>query len=169
MTSKSTLVLCDTGVIIESFRIKIWDSLVSHYNIVLSKTIIEEALYYYDDDGAKHYIDLSIYISSIQVIDPSYSELQQFISKFNPSYCERMDPGELSLLCHLFTQSSSELLICSGDGIVYKVLGIKRCSDKGISLEELLLKMGFSKPIKDQFKKHFRDYHSKQGLSDSFF
>ncbi|MCB4792095.1 MAG: hypothetical protein LHV68_09430 [Elusimicrobia bacterium] len=170
MPSKSILVLCDTGVIIEAFRTSSWDILIEKYDILISQAIVDEIYYYKDDAGNKHDIVLSGYVSAnkIKVVDVTYSETIEFKNKYNPVYFEKLDSGELSLLCVLFKDLSQEFLICSGDAIVYKVLGKQRCSEKGISLEELLQKAGFTKPLKQQFKKQFRENYSQQGLSDSF-
>ncbi|MFH0807443.1 MAG: hypothetical protein V2A57_03410 [Elusimicrobiota bacterium] len=170
MLSKSTLVLCDTCVIIGAFGTDSWPALVSGYDIVVSQTIIAETLWYPDNNGRKRAINLTPYVAGgkIKVIDPPVSELVKFASEFDISYAERMDPGELSLLCFLFSQSAQEILICSGDEIVFKVLGRHRRSAQGISLEELLQKTGFNKPLRDQFKKDFRENCSSKGFTDSF-
>lgn len=170
MPSKSTLILCDTCVIIEAFRTGAWPALVSGYDVVVSQTIIEETLWYPDNNGRRRPIDLTPDIAGgkIKVIDPPASELAKFVSEFDASYAERMDPGELSLLCFLFSQSVQEMLICSGDEIVFKVLGRHRRSAQGISLEELLQKIGFNKPLNSQFKKGFRENCSNKGFNDSF-
>lgn len=170
MQSKSILVLFDTCVILESFRTGSWDALISNYAVILSQTVIEESLWYYDFDGYKHSIDWKPYISEnkIQIIDPSISDMEKFLSEFDSSYAERMDIGELSLLCYLFAQPTEEIYICSSDEIVFKILGKHRRSEQGISLEELLKKIGFNKPINDHFKKDFRERCSKKGFENSF-
>lgn len=166
---KSKLILCDTCVIIEAFRLGIWDALINGYTIIVSQTVVEETMWYLSDSGSRISINLKSYISNgkIQVIDPTSGDLGSFLSrhKFKPDYLERMDPGELSLLC--FLDKTQDDIICSGDEIVFRVLGKLRCSDKGISLEELLQNIGLTKKIRIQFTKKFRINCSSKGFEDS--
>jgi hypothetical protein len=167
---KSKLILCDTCVIIEAFRLGIWDALINSYTIIVSQTVVEETMWYLSDSGNRIPIDLNSYASNgkIQVIDPESRDLESFLSrhKFNEYYSQRMDPGELSLLC--FLDKTQDDIICSGDEIVFRVLGKLCCSDKGISLEELLKNIGLTKKISIQFTKKFRISCSSKGFDDSF-
>ena len=171
MASRSRLLLFDTGIIIQAFRLGIWDALVSHYHIITSEIVVEEAKFFIDDSGVRHIIELLPYVVSkaIQVEDVSLSELKTFKNTHDPVYFERLDLGELSLLCLLFKKGYEEALISSGDGIVYRILGKRRCSERGISLEELAAKIGVNKKFPDQFRKKFREDYASRGFDDSFF
>ena len=170
MPLKSTIVLCDTCVVLEAFRVRAWDALIAKFNVLVSETIIKETVWYKDSQGHKKVIDLGPYIKSgkIQSFDVSIEDLKSFAAKYNPVYRERLDAGELSLLCYLFLYGDDKVLICSGDAIVFKILGKDRKSSQGISLEELLTEIGHTKPILHQFRKEFKERNSREGFSDSF-
>lgn len=170
MVSRSKLVLFDTGIIIQSFRLGVWDALVSHYHIITSEIVVEEAKFFMDENNIRHPIELLPYVASkaIQVEDVSLSELKVFKNTHDPVYFERLDPGELSLLCLLFKRGYEEALISSGDGIVYRILGKRRCSERGVSLEELAAKIGVNKKFPEQFRKKFKEDYSRRGFDDSF-
>ena len=52
-------------------------------------------------------------------------------------------------------------LICSGDAIVYRVLGATGRSDQGISLQEILDRIGQTKSLAWQYTKEFREQKTK--------
>ncbi len=57
-------------------------------------------------------------------------------------------------------------LISSGDAIVFKVLGNTGRGEQGISLEEILQRLGLSKPVDWQYTKEFREKYDKTGSTD---
>jgi hypothetical protein len=155
---------------LEAFRVGAWTALISKFNILVSETIVAETLWYTDSRGVKKPIDLAHYIKNkqIQSFDISMKDLKHFVGKYDPAYQDRLDLGELSLLCYLFQQDGSNMLICSGDAIVFKILGKARKSAQGVSLEELLSSIGHAKPVSHQFRKKFKERHGQSGFSDSF-
>lgn len=167
MPLKSTIVLCDTCVVLEAFRVRAWDALIAQFNVLVSETIIKETVWYKDPQGRRKIIDLGPYSKSGKIRSFDVS-IKSFAAKYNPVYQERLDAGELSLLCYLFLHGDDKVLICSGDAIVFKILGKDRKSSQGISLEELLTEIGHTKPILHQFRKEFKERNSREGFSDSF-
>jgi hypothetical protein len=167
--SKSALVILDTGPVIEAFRTKSWEQLIQKYAITLSRTVLGESLFYQDADGKRVYFDLNSYVEKqlISVIEIPTSELKKFLQRFDPTYIERLHAGELESLCYMLDHCGQGDRICSGDGIVYKVLGKLMCSERGISLEELLNDVGYSKPIREQFSKKFRESWASKGFQES--
>lgn len=168
--SKSLLVILDTGVVIEAFRTNSWTALIGRYSIVLSRTVVNETLFYIDLQGARVPINLASCEAnkSISVIEVTTRELSAFLKRFDPSYAERLHAGELESLCFLLEKAGANGKICSADSIVYKVLGKMRLSDQGISLEELLVAAGCPKTLQERFQKSFRERWSREGFSDSF-
>ena len=69
--------------------------------------------------------------------------LQAFRSHFDDSYLGVLDDGEAESLAYLF-DAKSDFLISSADKIVYRVLGNMHREDQGISLEEILNKIGMT-------------------------
>ena len=77
-----------------------------------------------------------------------------------------MDDGEAESLAFLFN-SREEWLLTSSDEIVFKTLGVEGRSEQGISLEEILQKIGLSRSmLKAQFTKQFRLNVTKKGQID---
>ena len=170
MIQKSTLVLCDTCIILEAFRLNVWDNLVKEYNIVVSETIVNETKYYTDISGNDISINLNLYKEVIAIVSKTPSEVSKFTSDtdngFDASYLEKFDPGETELLCHLYENRMADILICSSDHITFKTLGKLLMSDKGISLEELLTRKGLHKKLDYQYTKNFREQVSKAGFAN---
>lgn len=168
--SKSQLVILDAGIVIEAFRNNSWAALAARYTIVLSRTVVNESLFYKDAAGNRVPIDLSSFEQSgqISVIEVPIDELDKFLKQFDPTYIERLHAGELESLCYLLNHAGPAGQISSADSVVYKVLGKLRKSDRGISLEELLRAIGTPKSLAEKFTKGFRERWGKEGLSDSF-
>ncbi len=112
-------------------------------------------------------IDLSPLISSgtITVFDVSVSELKVFRDQFDPTYLGDLDDGESESLAYMVKQPP-EFLISSGDAIVYRVLGnLNRC-EQGISLEEILQKLGLGRTVQNPYTKRLREQYTRQGQQD---
>ena len=61
----------------------------------------------------------------------------------------------------------SDWRLCSADGIVFKVLANVRRGEQGISLEEILDRVGMSRRLNRQYTREFRTEKTKQGGIDS--
>ena len=94
------------------------------------------------------------------------AQVENFKIKFDPTYLDRMDPGETDSLAYL-CQSSEPWRITSGDGIVFKILGRLARGEQGISLEEILQQTGLVRELKWQYTKEFRLKYTRQGEHDS--
>ena len=162
-----SLLLLDTGIVIELFQLNIWDGFVAQCDVHLARTVVQESKYWEDDLGQKHPIDLSRYERDglITVHDIDVSELDVLTSAFGPDILTKLDPGEaesLAILCN----SKERFLVSSADGITYRVLGALKCSDQGISLEETLQAIGLTKQLVYKFSKAFREKWSRRGFSE---
>ena len=109
-------------------------------------------------------IDLSPLIKSgaIKVYDVSVSDLKTFRNQFDLLYLGDFDDGESESLAYLVKQSP-EFLISSGDAIVYRVLGNLNRGEQGISLEEILQKLGLGRAVTNAYTKRFREQYTKLG------
>src|SRR5205814_5781407 len=95
------------------------------------------------------------------------SEIRHFRERFDPVDVDQLDPGETEALAYL-VQSTESFLITSGDAIVFRVLGLMGCGDQGISLEEVLQKVGLQQgKLPWSCQKAFRDKYTKEGAADS--
>lgn len=169
MAKKFRLLLLDANVVIEAFRMGFWDNLVERCDIYLARTIVEtEAHFYEDDDGVRHDFELAPYEASgaITVFDVEMAEVEAFRQRFGPAYFEKLDPGEAEALAFLFAQQSEDWQICSADKIIYRVLGSCHRQEQGISLEEILQKVGLGRSVDRMFSREYREQWTQRGFQD---
>lgn len=169
MAKKFRLLLLDANVVIEAFRMGIWDQLVDRCDIHLARTVVDkEAHFYEDDSGDRHHFDLREYEAkgTITVFDVQFAEVDAFRKLFGPVYFEKLDQGEAESMAFLFAHPSQEWLICSADKIVYRVLGSTRRGDQGISLEEILQQIGLGRPVDRMFSHNYREQWTRKGFEE---
>ena len=168
MPKKFPLLLLDTGIVCELFKMGLWDWILKQCDVHLSQTIATvEAHFFEDDQGERQDFDLSGYVTSgaVTVFDVSLAQYAELTKNFGPGYLERFDPGEREALAHLVT-SNDTYKICSADSIVFKVLGFLGRAQQGVSLEEILQQTGFGRKMVWQFSKAFREKYTKDGFVD---
>ena len=165
--SKLKLLILDANVVIFLHENGLWAKFIATCEVYLPRTVVDESAFFDDDNQVRHYIDLEIGISrrQIDIFDVSLLDLQKFQQQFDPFYISQIDPGELEALAYLCA-SKQDFLISSGDAIVYRVLGVLSRADQGISLEELLSKIGLKHEIGWQFTKKFREKYTQDGFTD---
>lgn len=166
--SKLKLLILDANVVIFLHERGIWQALISQCEVSLPRTVVVEAAFFDDDNGMRHYIDLDDDISAgkLSVFDVPLPTLQKFQHRFDSLYISQIDPGELEALAYL-DDSTENFLISSGDAIVYRVLGRLGKGEHGISLEEVLSKIGLQQSkIGWQFTKRFREKYTQDGFMD---
>jgi hypothetical protein len=92
-------------------------------------------------------------------------DLRTFRDQFDPVYLGDLDDGEAESLAYMMKQSA-DFLISSGDAIVYRILGNLGRTEQGISLEEILQKIGLGLSLEWPYSKAFREKYSKDGEAD---
>lgn len=165
------LLLLDADVIIIAHEIGVWDKLVEMCSVSVTETIITEANLWFDEDGGQHVIDLESYVKQgkIESISVEFSKVRRFRKRFSPAYLDRMDPGESETLAFV-DSSDDEWLYCSGDAIVFNVLGCLAKGHQAISLEEVLRQCGIGIPSRGDLAhltKEYRERHTLMGEQDS--
>lgn len=167
---KLNLLLFDANIVIYLFKLGIWDKVIALCDVHLSETVVDEARFYDDASGFEKTIDLGAEIESggIKTFGLETSKLAAFRHQFDPLYFERLDPGELESLVFL-SDAEEEYLLCSADSIVFKVLGNLRLSHQGISLEEVLQRIGIGRNIEYQYSKKFREKWDKIGAQERMY
>ena len=164
---KFQFLLLDTGVIIGAHELGIWDSLITQCTITITSTVKQEADFWYDNHGERHEINLDndINANKINCVDIPYSQVSDFCKKFGPTYLDRMDPGEADSLAYL-TFSKEHWIMASTDSHVFKVLGYLGFCDRGISLEEILQKVGLGREVDWKYSIGFRKKYTLKGEQD---
>jgi hypothetical protein len=168
---KFPLLLLDADVIICAHELGIWQKLADRCKITTTRSVVDEADFWYDDNNTQHPIELSTDLRNgiVDCVDVPMSQIDAFRRKFGPMYLDRMDPGETESLAFLYP-SSEKWLICSGDAIVFKVLGSLGLAEQGISLEEVLQKIGLTCALDEEHQHYTKAYRlrlTKLGQQES--
>lgn len=155
---KFQLLLLDANIVICLHELGIWQSFIETCDVTLTRTVVDEvASYDLTPDIRDHKIDC---------VDVPLDTVQKFIKKYGPVYVDRLDPGEAESLAFL-CEDRREWLISSSDEIVFKTLGLEGKAEQGISLEEILNKIGMTQsklPI--QYTREFRENVTRKGQID---
>jgi hypothetical protein len=163
------LLILDANVVISLHVYGLWTQITERCDVHLSRTVAETEAIFYEDRAGNH---VSIELSGderaarITVFDLDITAIRDFERMFDCNYAAELDPGEKESLAHL-VGSEKDYRICSGDHIVYKVLGNLNRGDQGISLEEVLGAIGLkprSLPFRDT--KRFRERYTSEGEQD---
>ena len=167
---KLRLLLLDAGVVILLHRLGLWKAVVDRCELILAGTVARaEAVFYEDDAGERHEIDLSVdeREKRITVVDVPAKQLKAFRTRFGPVYLEKLDDGEAESLAYL-VGTQDPCRICSADKIVYRVLGNIARAEDGISLEEVLQKVGLAAPggLPHDFCKPYREFWTAKGFQE---
>jgi len=161
--------ILDANAVITLHELGTWAKVIELSDVHLARTVVEIEAVFFEQDGDRQPIDLTSDVREgrVQVFDVSLAEIKRFRDRFDPVYVDQLDPGETEALAYL-VQSVEAFLISSGDAIVFRVLGLMGCGDQGISLEEVLQKIGLQKgKLPRACQKAFRDKFTKEGGADS--
>lgn len=161
-------VILDANVVIYLHEIGLWETLLTRCEVHLADTVANHEVRFFHGAESDELIDLSQDIAHqrVTVFQVPLAIIEQFTSRFDPSYRDALDPGETESLA-LLMQGEARYQICSGDAIVFRVLGLLNRSQQGISLEELLRQLGLQKSVLRQYTKKFREHYTQQGQYDA--
>lgn len=167
---RSRLLLVDTCVILEAYLLEIWHTLVNECRIAVPKTVVDETV-----QEGRHYdefdVDLENQIATDQIESPSLDapDLQIVRNTCGPKFTGEIHDGELECLACLLEDQSGNSIICSSDAVVSRYLGWIQKPDQGISLEEILNKLGIRRGLKlaPKLTKSFREKYTAQGFQEA--
>jgi hypothetical protein len=162
-----SIVLLDANVVIHLFELDLWKQVAARCHIVLAQTVIDEA-HFFEKDGERFPIDWDELKRAglVEVRTISAVDVQAYCKRFDPTYYEKLDPGEAESLALL--ERDAEARICSADKIVWRVLGNTNQTERGVSLEEVLKQSGLTKSLPERFSKAFREKWCKAGSVERF-
>ncbi|MBU3729383.1 MAG: type II toxin-antitoxin system VapC family toxin, partial [Phycisphaerales bacterium] len=154
--TRSRLILLDANVVIHLFELDLWKQVVARYQIVIAQTVVDE-VHFFERDGDRIPIDREemARAGSVEIRAMTASEVQAYCDRFDPTYYDKLDPGEAESLALL--ERDTQARICSADKIVWRVLGNTNQADRGVSLEEILRQVGLTKALPERFSKAFRE------------
>jgi len=161
--------LLDAGPIIKLFEIGLWEKLIERCDVTIARTVVEEAVHI-GQCSSLDYIDFPFEKAAeqgrIKIIALDLRAIQSFLRDSTIEIKYAIDPGEAETLTFLMS-SSEDFLMCTADGPVFSVLGFMNKAEKGISLEEVLNKIGLARPLEWQFTKKFREKYTRKGQIDA--
>lgn len=165
--TRSRLLLLDANVVIYLFELGIWQQVAERCRLVLAQAVVDEA-HFFERDGDRFEIDWAEWIrtTAIEIRSVPAAVVQAYCNRFEPTYYEKLDPGEAESLVIL--DREPEARICSADKIVWRVLGNTNQSDRGVSLEEILQQIGLTRALHYRFSKRFREQWCEEGGREHF-
>jgi len=166
----SSFLLLDANVVIYLFKCGAWDKLIPRVRLQVAGTVLTEAHFYLNDAGERVDFNLQTYVDAgqLDLVEVSLGDVRGFLARFDPSYAEKLDPGEAESLAYLLA-ASSETRICSADAIVFRVLGDLDRGEQGLSLEEALQAAGLSRSLPQQFSRKFRTQYTSKGVEERLY
>jgi hypothetical protein len=166
---KFPFLLLDAGPIIKLFELGIWDKFIKRYNVTIARTVVEQSIYRGEADS-RDFIEYSFEEVAGQglfrIIDVTPTKVKEFIDKFDISSKYAFEEGEDETLAYWFFQAK-EHQVCSSDGAVFSILGYLGRDEQGVSLEEVLKKMGLSRQLEWKYTERFRHKYTKMGQIDA--
>jgi len=164
---KLRLLILDANVVIHLHELALWGQLLDRCEVYLSRIVATKEVLFQEGDEFDEEIDLTPDIDAgrVRVFDVTAKELRDFRNQFDTVYLGDLDDGEAESLAYMMRQSS-DFLISSGDAIVYRVLGNLNRSGQGISLEEVLQKIGLGRTVEWPYSKAFREKYARDGEKD---
>jgi hypothetical protein len=164
--SKLKLLILDACVVIQLHEMKCWDLVLQRCDVFLSEIVANVEVRFDDANGVRIDLGPAITAGSIHLFSVEKKNIERFREQFDAEYLELLDDGEAESLAYLFA-TRDEYMISSGDRIVYRVLGNLHRREQGISLEEILDRLGFTtRRLPQQYRKSFREQWSETGFQE---
>jgi|ERR1700675_48728 len=162
---KPRSVLLDANVIIESYAIGVWNSLMLSLDIAVPSIITRQEAKYFIVAGKYNPIQLAPLIANNQLreLAADTRELSELINNFGFLFSQSIDAGEHEALALFLAGRCAGHHFCTADAAPIQSLAMLDMSDCGISLEELLQSIGIAKPLDKQFRKSFFEQQIMEG------
>ena len=164
---KPQLLLFDADVIIEAHKLNVWKGLTKAYDIFVPSIIIDDQAKFYSGKEGKITIDLRSEVKNNQIkeLPTTEEEIARFKGEFSKIIMPEIHPGEIEALAYIFCHHDEGHLFCTGDHAAIVALSLCGMSDKIVSLEILLKKIGLQKNLEMQFtEKYVRDIAKKASI-----
>lgn len=153
--TKPRLVLLDSDVVITLHQAGVWSVLLSCYEVWMTETIVmQEVLFFKNSAGIRIDIDLMKDIESDRLVMHSLTAKQiiKVLNLFDSPMRSALHAGEIEALAVMhFEQEIDGLFFCTGDAKAIEALVLMGLKGRGISLENLLSKAGFTKKLPQHF------------------
>ena len=150
-------VLLDANVIIEAYKLGIWEKLLDRINALVPSTVAHDEALFFRRGKIPQPIDLMrlIRIGKINELSTTVAELGSLQSVFDRVFVQGLDSGELEALALIKADRVGTALYCTGDAAAIRALAMIGHSGFGISMEMLLKETGLQKYLNNQFTEKF--------------
>lgn len=164
--SRLKLLILDACVVIQLHELGRWQQVVDQCDIHLSEIVARREVKFDDANGTRIDLEPAIHSKAITLFSIDAVKVDAFRARFDNSYLGVLDDGEAESLAYMF-DTKSEFLISSADKIVYRVLGNMNRGHQGISLEEILNRIGLTTShLPPQYRREFRERWTQVGLEE---
>jgi hypothetical protein len=162
--TKPQCVLLDANVVIEAHKSDIWLQLTERYELIPPATIIRtEARYFKTARRIPKPVRVRELVAKgdISELTATAGELAAVHTIFASWFLDTLDPGETEALALLKANKAPEACFCTSDASAIKALAMMGVSERGISTETLLAKVGLKKNLgrhytEDSFRMNIR-------------
>jgi hypothetical protein len=165
-TIKPQCVLLDANIVIEAHTLEIWAELKDRYELILpSVVIIDEARYFKSTKRGSKSIRLGEQIAKgeVQQLTATIEEYGELYKIFASWFLQALDPGETEALALLRANRTPGAFFCTSDAPAIKALAMLGLSQRGISMEMLMSKVGLAKRLETQFTEDFFTRNIRHG------
>ena len=167
-TTKPKCVLLDANVVIEAHRVAVWRNLLDQCQIMVPSTVVrDEALFYSCETDGIHediYLPKLVHDGRIIQLTATAEDLVNLYGTFDRVFVEGIDPGEAEALALLKSGKAPEAYFCTGDAPAIRALAMLGMSERGISMEMLLRKLGLQRRLQHfGFTEEFFQENLKRG------
>ncbi len=171
MNIRSQLILIDTCVVIDAFRLGVWEAIVDQCQVVLPRTVVDEVIQVgreFDDVpiNIEELLDESDQKEKISIPELLPEDLKSVYMKCGPSFRGEIHDGELECLAYLLKHEKKQSLACSSDAVVFRYLGWTELGERGIALEEVLHGIGIRRALEKKHTKDFREKWTNRGFTE---
>jgi len=165
--SKPIAVLLDANVIIESFRVSVWDAIIQNVDIYVPSIVIRE-VHALPSKRKRGYVpvDLSSHLRNKKIteISATAQEMAELEVKYKSIFSHKeLDDGEKEALALACANRPADAVICTADGTAIQTIAMIDMKDRAISLEEMLKKIGHKKQLRNHFCESFMNDHLETG------
>lgn len=158
-TTKLKCLLLDADVVIEAYEIEVWEELISRIKVAVPSVVShDEALFYSEKAAAiPPAIDLPHLAKQgrIYELTASSDDLEAVRAVFDLAFIEGLHAGETEALALLLSGKAEDCLFCTGDRLAIQALALLGLADRGISLEEVLTRIGLQRALRFQYGEDF--------------
>lgn len=172
---KSKLLLLDANVVIEAYKLNLWKTLYTQYEISLPSVVLQKEVQFFKSNrnfGANQEIKLQPLVDAGQIheVAATNDDIDQLSKRFKATFFEVLGHGELEALALLVAGKLPDMRFSTADGPAIKALGALCIGFSGVSFEELLSEIGQSNHIAKlpkHFKKTFFETQLRIGRTES--